>query len=116
MEMASVPELLVECEAVTFSTDPFYTYTSGIQAPIYTDNRRMTGYVDARNIIVDALVENAKSFGVEFGAVAGTATAGIAWAALAADKLHLPMMYVRAKSKGHGADKMVEGYGPEGAQ
>jgi orotate phosphoribosyltransferase len=112
-----IAEILVKCEAVTFSTDPLYTYASGIQSPIYTDNRRLLGYPKERTRVVDELLELVKKqfSKVQFGAVAGTATAGIPWASFVAEKLELPLMYVRANLKDHGAGKYCDGYAPEGS-
>jgi len=64
---------------------------------------------EARNIVVDALVSRIKSLHVEPDCIAGTATAAIGWAALVADRMDLPFVYVRAKAKEHGAKKRIEG-------
>ena len=42
--------------------------------------------------------------------LAGVATAGIAWGAMAADQLKLPYMYVRPKPKEHGLGNQIEGF------
>jgi orotate phosphoribosyltransferase len=42
--------------------------------------------------------------------LAGVATAGIPWGAMAADQLKLPYIYVRPKPKEHGLGNQIEGY------
>jgi len=106
--------LLVRTEAVAFRTDPFFTFTSGVQSPVYVDNRRLLGFPDARRVVVAALVAAARALAPE--AVAGTATAGIAWAAWIADALDLPMMYVRSGAKRWGRQQAVEGLATAGAR
>jgi orotate phosphoribosyltransferase len=64
---------------------------------------------DARNVVVDALVARVKSMHIQPDCIAGTATAAIGWAALVADRLDIPFVYVRSKAKEHGAKKRVEG-------
>lgn len=88
--------------------------TSGILSPIYLDCRELITQVEARNAVVDALVASLNSLPDRPDAVAGTATAGIPWASFVADRLELPMYYVRSKPKGHGAGRMVEGLVQEG--
>lgn len=113
--MKQIAQLFVKHDIVkTNFTQPF-TWTSGIKSPIYCDCRELTGIVEARNMVLDAFIEMIKSRNINPDAVAGTATAGISWAALVADRLNLPMGYVRSKPKGHGAGKMVEGRLPLGA-
>jgi orotate phosphoribosyltransferase len=109
-----VAGLLVRTAAVTFRTDPFYTFTSGVESPVYVDNRRLLGFPDARRAVVAALVRAACERDVD--AIAGTATAGIAWAAWMADTLDLPMMYVRSGAKRWGRQQAVEGFAAEGAR
>lgn len=104
-----IAELLVDIGAVKLSLDPPFTWTSGIKSPIYCDNRMIYSHPDARNFVVDALVSRIKSLHVEPDCIAGTATAAIGWAALVADRMDLPFVYVRSKAKEHGAQKRIEG-------
>ncbi|TSC57405.1 MAG: orotate phosphoribosyltransferase [Candidatus Peregrinibacteria bacterium Greene0416_19] len=104
-----IAEFLLDIGAVKLSpTNPF-TWTSGIRSPIYCDNRMIYSHPDAREVVVQALVSQVKSLHVAPDVVAGTATAAIGWAALVADRMHLPFVYVRAKAKEHGAKKRIEG-------
>lgn len=105
--MTNLAELLVTENAVQVNFDDPFVWTSGLKAPMYCDCRELTGNPEARDQIVKAFMEVAKE--TEADVIAGTATAGISWAAFVADRLGLPMIYVRPKPKGYGAGKMVEG-------
>ncbi|MDP7068965.1 MAG: orotate phosphoribosyltransferase, partial [Candidatus Peribacteraceae bacterium] len=104
-----IAELLINIGAVKLSVDPPFTWVSGIKSPIYCDNRMLYSHPDARNVVVDALVARVKSMHIQPDCIAGTATAAIGWAALVADRLDIPFVYVRSKAKEHGAKKRVEG-------
>lgn len=104
-----ISELLIDIGAVKLSVNPPFTWTSGIKSPIYCDNRMIYSHPEARNFVVDALVSRIKSLHVEPDCIAGTATAAIGWAALVADRMDLPFVYVRSKAKEHGAKKRIEG-------
>jgi len=104
-----IAELLIDIGAVHLSVNPPFTWTSGLKAPIYCDNRMIYSHPDARTFVVDALVSRVKSLPVEPDVIAGTATAAIGWAALVAQKMNLPFVYVRPKAKEHGAKKRIEG-------
>ena len=99
---------LLRIGAVTLRpADPF-TWASGRLAPIYTDNRLTLSYPDVRQRLVEGFVELAERAGGA-AAVSGTATAGIPHATLLADRLGLPLSYVRASPKGHGKGNQIEG-------
>ncbi|MDO8649243.1 MAG: orotate phosphoribosyltransferase [Candidatus Peregrinibacteria bacterium] len=104
-----IAEFLLDIGAVKLSIDPPFTWTSGLRAPIYCDNRMIYSHPDARTFVADALVSRVKALHVPPDVIAGTATAAIGWAALVADRMHLPFVYVRAKAKEHGAKKRIEG-------
>ncbi len=86
--------------------DPF-TWASGLKSPIYCDNRQLMGFPQVRDQIVEALV--AQSSALEPTLIAGAATAGVPWAAMVADRLKLPLAYVRPTPKNHGMGRQVEG-------
>lgn len=109
-----IAEYLLNIGAVKLSVANPFTWTSGIKSPIYCDNRMVYSHPDARSFIVDALVSRVKALHVEPDVIAGTATAAIGWAALVADRMNLPFVYVRSKPKEHGAQKRVEGDLKEG--
>lgn len=105
----SIANLLISLECLQIRpADPF-TYASGLKGPIYCDNRQILSYPKERTIIIDAFVEMIKKLDIQFDAVAGLATAGIPHAALIADRLECPMIYIRSKAKGHGKQNQVEG-------
>lgn len=112
--MKTIAHTLVQNNIVkTNFTDPF-TWTSGIKSPIYCDCRELIALPEARETVTNAMIEQIKTLETQPDIIAGTATAGIPWAAFVADKMNLPMLYVRSKPKGHGAGKMVEGRGETG--
>ena len=107
-----VAKALLDVEAVRINVKEPFTFVSGIKSPIYCDNRKVIGYPEARDLIVDSFVEVLE--GKDFDVIAGTATAGIPWAAFIADKMNKPMAYIRSKKKEHGAGKQIEGASVEG--
>jgi len=98
---------LLETQAVKVSIDPPFTWSSGIKSPIYCDNRTLISFPDTRDLIVDELCRLVHDLSPDV--IAGTATAGIAWAAFVAQRTGLPMVYVRPEPKAHGTGKQVEG-------
>jgi orotate phosphoribosyltransferase len=114
MVSEKVADILLKTNAVKINVKEPFTYTSGLVSPIYTDNRVLIGYTEERKMIVEGFVQLVKERGLQPEFLAGTATAGIPWAAFLAAEMDLPMVYVRNKPKGHGAGKQIEGYMPEG--
>jgi len=104
-----IAELLLSIGAVKLSVDPPFTWTSGLKAPIYCDNRMLYSHPSARKLIVQALADRVHNLHIPPDVIAGTATAAIGWAALVADRLDLPFVYVRAKAKEHGTKRLIEG-------
>lgn len=109
-----IAQILVRCGAVSFRTDPFYTFTSGTKSPVYVDNRRLLGFPTERREVVGAL--RALVDRSSFHAIAGTATAGIPWAAWLAEELRTPLLYVRSAKKPHGRETAVEGSASAGSR
>jgi len=108
--------MLIEIGAVHFRPDPPYTLTSGLASPVYVDCRKLISYPLIRSRLMDfacaAVLERAGH--ARFDAVAGGETAGIPFAAWIAERLALPMLYVRKKPKGFGRDARIEGAPAEG--
>src|SRR5579862_154496 len=105
-------KMLLEVEAVRFMTDKPFIFTSGWASPVYTDCRRLISFPRVRRALVDfgvATVEREIGF-EQFDSVAGGETAGIPFAAWMADRLMLPMQYVRKKPKGFGRNAQIEGH------
>jgi orotate phosphoribosyltransferase len=109
-------KMLLEVEAVRFMADKPFIFTSGWASPVYTDCRRLISFPRVRRTLIDfAAGTIMREAGVEqFDAVAGGETAGIPFAAWMADRLELPMLYVRKKAKGFGRNAQIEGNVIEG--
>lgn len=112
--MREIAELLLKYQAVSLSPDQPYTWASGIRSPIYCDNRLLLSYPEARTRVAEALAARIHQSFPDVQMLMGTATAGIPHAALVADRLKLPMGFVRAKSKDHGKNNAIEGVIHEG--
>lgn len=104
-----VARYLLKIGAVALRPQDPFTWTSGIKSPIYCDNRLTLSFPEVRGYIADAFVETIANAYPEAEVIAGTATAGIPHAAWVADKLNLPMAYIRDKAKGHGKQNQIEG-------
>jgi orotate phosphoribosyltransferase len=104
-----IAEFLLDIGAVRLSVHKPFTWTSGIKSPIYCDNRMIYSHPDARDVVVSALCDRVRGLHIPPDCIAGTATAAIGWAALVADRLKLPFVYVRSKPKEHGTQKRIEG-------
>ncbi len=105
----AVAEKLLQVNAVQLNVEDPYTWASGWKSPIYCDNRKVLSFPYVRDFIKSELCSVIfEKFG-EADALAGVATAGIAWGAMAADQLKLPFMYVRPKPKEHGLGNQIEG-------
>ncbi|WP_226037966.1 orotate phosphoribosyltransferase [Aquibacillus saliphilus] len=100
---------LYEIEAVQIKPDRSFTWTSGIKSPIYCDNRLTLSYPAVREKIAEAFVEIIEAMDEKPDVIAGCATAGIPHAAWLAQRLGLPMVYVRSKPKAHGKGNQIEG-------
>jgi orotate phosphoribosyltransferase len=104
-----VAKELLKINAVFLSPNEPFTWASGIKSPIYCDNRLTLSYPKTRHIIEFALAETIKEHYPQCDYIMGTATAGIAHAALTSELLGLPMGYVRSSSKSHGRENVIEG-------
>jgi len=109
-------KMLLEVEAVRFMAEKPFIFTSGWASPVYTDCRRLISFPRVRTTLIDfATATLQRDAGFEqFDAVAGGETAGIPFAAWVADRLGLPMLYVRKKAKGFGRNAQIEGNLVEG--
>jgi len=103
-----VAKLLLSIKAVTLNPKKPYRYSSGILSPVYTDCRLLMSHPKERNIVRDCYIRALNQAG-SFDVIAATAIAGIPHAAWIADKLKLPMIYVRGKAKDHGKGNQIEG-------
>ncbi|MGI3168125.1 orotate phosphoribosyltransferase [Pseudooceanicola sp. C21-150M6] len=108
--------MLLDIQAVHFnSTEPF-TLASGLPSPTYIDCRKLISYPRIRSTLMDFLtITVMRNAGLEaFDNIAGGETAGIPFAALVAERMALPMTYVRKKPKGYGRNARIEGQMTEG--
>lgn len=100
---------LLDIEAVFLNVKEPFTWASGIKSPIYCDNRLTLSTVEVRNDVENELANLIKEKYPECTNVVGTATAGIAHAAIVAHILNLPNSYVRSSNKEHGRQNQIEG-------
>ena len=105
---------LLDIKAVFLRPNEPFTWASGIKSPIYCDNRLTLSYKKKRKDIEQGLADLIKEKFPNAECLMGTATAGIAHAALVADILDLPMGYVRGGAKSHGRNNRIEGEVKEG--
>jgi orotate phosphoribosyltransferase len=107
---------LLEIKAVHFNAETPFTLASGLPSPTYIDCRKLISYPRIRSVLMDFLsVTILREAGFEaFDNIAGGETAGIPFAALVAERLALPMTYVRKKPKGYGRNARIEGAMTEG--
>ncbi len=114
--MREIAKILLKLKAVTLSPEDPYTWASGIKSPIYCDNRLTLSYPEDRSTVEKGLVDLIKDQYPEVQYIMGTATAGIPHAAIIADKMGLPMGFVRSSNKDHGKQNKIEGARIEGAK
>ncbi len=105
----AIAEKLLQIEAVKLSPEQPYTWASGWKSPIYCDNRKILSFPYIRDYIKSELCNVIFEQFPDAELIAGVATAGIAWGAMAADQLKLPFVYVRPKPKEHGLGNQIEG-------
>ena len=105
----AVAEKLLQVGAVKLSPNEPFTWASGWKSPIYCDNRKVLSFPYVRDFIKSEMCNVIFEKFAEADMLAGVATAGIPWGAMAADQLKLPYIYVRPKPKEHGLGNQIEG-------
>lgn len=110
--------ILLETKSAYCYDDEPFTFTSGRRSPVYIDCRQLISFPRARKKLMDLMVEMIeRDIGHEsIDVVAGGETAGIAFAAWIAERMGLPMVYIRKQPKGFGRMAQIEGVMPEGAR
>jgi orotate phosphoribosyltransferase len=106
----AIAEKLLQINAIRLNPENPFTWSSGWKSPIYCDNRKVLSFPPIREFVKS---EFCNLIFTRFDAaevLAGVATAGIAWGAMAADQLKLPYVYVRPKPKEHGLGNQIEGH------
>lgn len=101
-------KILIDTKSVLINTKEPFTYTSGKIGPIYVDIRRLISFPNERKILMDYAANLLGSLDADY--IAGGETAGIPYAAFLAERLNLPMLYIRKKPKGHGRMAQIEGH------
>lgn len=104
-----IAKALINKGCVRLSPENPFLYASGLKGPIYCDNRLILSHVDFRDKIIQGFIETIKKYQLDFDYVGGIATAGIPHAAMIADRIKAPMVYVRPRPKDHGKKNQVEG-------
>ena len=110
----AVAEKLLQINAIKLSPDKPFTWASGWKSPIYCDNRKILSFPFIRDFIKSEMCNTIFESFPEAELLAGVATAGIPWGAMAADQLKLPYIYVRPKPKEHGLGNQIEGFYEKG--
>lgn len=110
----AVAEKLIQINAIKLSPDKPFTWASGWKSPIYCDNRKILSFPYIRDFVKSEMCNIIFESFPEADILAGVATAGIPWGAMAADQLKLPYIYVRPKPKEHGLGNQIEGYYEKG--
>ncbi len=106
----AVAEKLLQINAIRLNPQQPFTWASGWKSPIYCDNRKTLSFPYIRDFVKSELCNVIFESFPEADLLAGVATAGIAWGAMAADQLKLPFIYVRPKPKEHGLGNQIEGH------
>lgn len=104
-----IAKALLKIKAVFLRPENPFTWASGIKSPIYCDNRLILSYPEERKLVEASMSELIRTSYPDAEAIMGTATAGIAHAAMTAERLGLPMGYVRSSAKDHGRKNQIEG-------
>ncbi len=108
--------MLLDIQAVHFNADEPFTLASGLPSPTYIDCRKLISFPRIRSALMDFMTCTVmRNAGLEaFDNIAGGETAGIPFSALVAERMALPMTYVRKKPKGYGRNARIEGLMTEG--
>lgn len=110
----AVAEKLLQINAIKLNPLQPFTWASGWKSPIYCDNRKVLSFPYIRDFIKSEMCNVIFEKFQDADSLAGVATAGIAWGAMAADQLKLPYIYVRPKPKEHGLGNQIEGFYEKG--
>lgn len=105
----AVAEKLLQVKAIKLNAETPFTWASGWKSPIYCDNRKVLSFPHVREFVKSEMCNVLFEHFPDAALLAGVATAGIPWGAMAADQLKLPFIYVRPKPKEHGLGNQIEG-------
>ena len=110
-----VAAALLDVKAVELNTEEPFTWASGLKSPIYCDNRKLLSYPTVRTFIADRIEELIREQFKKVDVIAAVATGAIAIGAIVAEKMGLPLIYIRPKPKDHGTGSQIEGVFERGA-
>ena len=105
----SIAGHLLACGSIRIDLDQPFRWSSGRSSPIYIDCRRVMSFVQERAAILAAFEAYLRPLCDKNTLLAGGESGGIPYAAMLAERLGLPMVYVRKAKKGYGLDRMLEG-------
>ena len=105
----SIARVALEVGAIRINVQQPFTWASGYKMPIYNDNRLLLGNAQNRALVTKGFQDLLKKITTEVEVIAGTATAGIPHATTLADRLQVPLVYVRSTAKSHGMGNKIEG-------
>ena len=105
----SIARVALEVGAIRINVKQPFTWASGYKMPIYNDNRLLLGNAQNRALVTKGFQGLLKKITTEVEVIAGTATAGIPHATTLADRLQVPLVYVRSTAKSHGMGNKIEG-------
>jgi len=106
----AIAEKLLQINAIKLNVHEPFTWASGWKSPIYCDNRKILSFPFVRDFVKSEMCNVIFQTFQNADMIAGVATAGIPWGAMAADQLKLPYIYVRPKPKEHGLGNQIEGF------
>lgn len=106
----AIAEKLLQINAIKLNIQNPFSWASGWKSPIYCDNRKALSFPFIRDFIKSEMCNVIFQSFENADMIAGVATAGIPWGAMAADQLKLPYIYVRPKPKEHGLGNQIEGF------
>ena len=109
-DKGAIAEKLLQINAIKLSIQQPFQWASGWKSPVYCDNRKVLSFPFVRDVIKSEMCNIIFQSFEKADMIAGVATAGIAWGAMAADQLKLPFIYVRPKPKDHGLGNQIEGF------
>jgi orotate phosphoribosyltransferase len=104
-----IAQVLLQSKAIKLEPSKPFTWASGWKSPIYCDNRKTLSFPKIRGFIRDEFIKLIQQQFNEAEVIAGVATGAIAQAALVAESMKLPMVYVRSSAKSHGLENLIEG-------
>lgn len=112
----AIAEKLLQINAIKLNVQSPFTWASGWKSPIYCDNRKILSFPYIREFVKSEMCNVIFERFPDAEMLAGVATAGIPWGAMAADQLKLPYIYVRPKPKEHGLGNQIEGFFEKGSK